>query len=368
MSRRRRSRRSGSGNSQKPKPNVIEIKPSGKNYDIVVPLRLSRENEWLKWGAILGSIFDALSDPRPIISHKKLYDSITKLPDDLNLGGRKLKRELMELVKAYEELKKRNDPFVKQIFEKATFQLKFVDIKESWGNVSYTIFMQYESDEVHPLQFFFYITMANPKASFFASLIFLRTYDFSKYSKEYTYQFKYAFNKRIIITKGAKNEQEARNLALKMLFKPAYVVDMQPKISVQRTKKGWEVKVDEVIYTVKMRYIDGTISDNVLSQVGELLPALPPHQVVKINNINGTELLKESIEPADVQLISPSRADKQENKPTQENKPITEQSSPDKPSIQPVGSGTPLSNNPTPWFALAGVGLVGWLLMNKKRR
>ena len=333
----------------------IEIKPSGKKYDIVVPLRLSRENEWLKWGAIIGSIFDALSTTlvpgAQVIAYKKLYDSITKLPDDLNLGGRKLKQSLLEFVKAIENLQKSNDPFAKQIFEKATLQLKFVDIKESWGNVSYTIFIQYESDELHPLQFFYYIVVANPKASFFASLIFLRTYDFSKYDKEYTYQFKYIFNKRIEI-KGAKNEQEARDLALKILFKPAYMLVMQPKISVQKTKKGWEVKVDEVIYAVKMRYIDGTINDEVMSKVGELLPALPPHQTVKINNINGTELFKQSIEPSEVKFLSDSETS-------------GEQSS-DKPRIQPVGKGTQLGNNPVPWFMLAGAGLVGWLLLNKK--
>jgi hypothetical protein len=345
------------------KPSTIEIKPSGKKYDIVVPLRLSRENEWLKWGAIIGSIFDALSSgvmvPNPIKSInsiKKVYDSITKLPDDLNLGGRKLKQAMLDFIKAIENIQKSNNPFAKQIFEKVTLQLKFVDIKESWGNVSYTIFVQYESDEFHPLQFFYYIVVANSKASFFASLIFLRTYDFSKYDKEYTYQFKYVFNKRIEITKGVKNEEEARDLALKMLFKPAYMVDMQPKISVQKTKKGWEVKVDEVIYTVKMRYIDGTINDEVMSQVGELLPALPPHQTVKINNINGTEFLKQSIEPLEVKFLSDSETSGEQSS----DKPS------DKPRIQPVGKGTQLGNNPAPWFMLAGAGLVSWLLLNKK--
>jgi len=350
------SRRKKKSQTQKPKSSVIEIKPSGKNYDIVVPLRLSRENEWLKWGAIIGSIFDALYPPKLGISHKKLYDSITKLPDNLNLGGRKLKRELEEFVKAIENLQKSNDPFAKKIFEKATLQVKWVDIKESWGNVSYTIFMQYESNECHPLQFMYYIVLANPKASFFPSLIFLRTYDFSKYDREYTYIFKYVYNKRLNITKGPKNEQEARNLALKMLFRPAYMVEMQPKISVQKTKNGWDVKVDEVIYTVKMRYIEGTIAEQVLSKVGELLPALPPHQVVKINNINGVELIKSNIEPSNIELILPSE------------KTTSKTPSEDKPSIQPVGSGTPLSNNPAPWFMLAGAGLVGWLLMNKKGR
>jgi len=206
-------------------------------------LRLSRENEWLKWGAIIGSVFDSISTmfipgPQTIIGYKKLYDSITKLPDDLNLGGKKLKRELMEFVKAVENLQKSNDPFVKQIFNKVTLQVKWVDIKESWGNVSYTLWLQYESDELHPLQFFYYIVLANPKASFFPSLIFLRTYDFSKYNKEYTYEFRYVFNKRINIQKGAKNEQEARNLAISFLYKPAYMVSMQPKISVQKSQEG----------------------------------------------------------------------------------------------------------------------------------
>jgi len=344
--------------SQKPKrtkqkQSKIEIKPSGKKYDIVVPLRLSRENEWLKWGVILGSIFDALSDPRKIISYKKLYESITKLPDDLNLGGRKIKRELLEFVKAIENIQKSNDPFTKRIFEKAAIQLKFVDIKESWGNVSYTIFIQYESDELHPLQFFYYIMLVNPKASFLASLIFLRTYDFSSYDREYTYQFRYVFNKHLTIPKGPKNENEARDFALKLIFKPAYMVDMKPTISVRKVRKGWEVKIDDVIYVVKMRYVSGTISesDEVLSKVGELLPALPPHKTVKINNINGTELLKQSIEPSDVKFISPSETSEQS-----------------KPKIQPVGSGTHLSNNPVPWFMFVGAGLVGWFLLNKKRR
>jgi hypothetical protein len=341
--------------TKKPKKSTIEIKPSGKKYDIVVPLRVSRENEWLKWGAIIGSIFNALLPPQPGISHKKLYDSIKKLPDNLNLGGRKLKRELAEFVKAVENLQKSNDPFVRRIFEKATLHVRWVDIKEGWGNVSYTIFMQYESNELHPLQFLYYIVLANPKASFFPSLIFLRTYDFSKYDREYTYMFKYVYNKRLNITK-AKNEQEARNLALKMLFRPAYMVDMQPKISVQKTKKGWDVKVDEVIYNVKMRYIEGTIAEQVLSKVGELLPALPPYQTVKINNINGVELIKSNIEPSNIELISPSE------------KTTSKTPSEDKPSIQPVGSGTPLSNNPAPWFMLAGAGLVGWLLLNTKGR
>jgi hypothetical protein len=355
MSRRRKKQK-----TQKPKKSTIEIKPSGKKYDIVVPLRLSRENEWLKWGAIVGSIFDGISTmliPGAQVSgYRKLHDSIKKLPENLNLGGRKLKRELAEFVKAIENLQKSNDPFTKKIFEKATLQLKWVDIKESWGYVSYTLFMQYESNELHPLQFFYYIVLANPKASFFPSLIFLRTYDFSKYNREYTYKFKYVFNKRITITKGAKNEQEARNLALKMVFRPAYVVDMQPKILVQKAKKGWEVKVDEVIYTVKMRYIEGTIDEQVLSKVGELLPALPPHRTVKINNINGVELLKSNIEPSNIELISPSE------------KTTSKTPSEDKPSIQPVGSGTPLGNNPIPWVVLAGMGLAGWLVLNTKRR
>lgn len=355
MSRKKKSQKTQK--SQKPKASVIEIKPSGKKYDIVVPLRLSRENEWLKWGAIIGSIFDGITSffipGMQVIGYKKIYDSITKLPDNLNLGGRKLKRELAEFVKAIENLQKSNDPFAKRIFEKATLQLKWVDIKESWGNVSYTIFIQYESNEIHPLQFFYYIILANPRAAFFASLIFLRTYDFSKYNKEHSYQFRYVFNKRINITRGAKNEQEARNLALKMLFKPAYMVDMQPKISIQKARKGWDVKIDEVIYTVNMRYVEGTIDERVLSKVGELLPALPPYQTVKINNINGAELLKQSIEPSRVDFISP----------------LSEQASKDQVKNLPVGTGTPLvGNNPIPWFALAGMGLVGWLVLNSKRR
>jgi len=340
----------------------IEIKPSGKKYDIVVPLRISRENEWLKWGAIIGSIFDAISTRamapgNPIIAvttYKQIYDSITKLPDNINLGGRKLKRELAEFVKAIENLQKSNDPFAKKIFEKAKFHLKWIDIKERWGNVSYTMFMQYESDELHPLQFLYYLVLANAKASFFPSLIFLRTYDFSKYTKEYTYQFRYVFNKRFNIPK-AKNEQEARNIALKRLFKPAYMVDMQPKIFVQKARKGWDVKIDEVIYTVKMRYIEGTIAEEVLSRVGELIPALPPYQVVKINNINGVELLKESIEPTNVELIAPKVE-------------ALKQASENRPSIQPVGSGVPLATSPNPWLMLAGVGIAGLLLLKTKRR
>jgi len=102
-----------------------------------------------------------------------------------------------------------------------------------------------------------------------------------------------------------------------------------------------------------MRYIEGTIAEEVLSKVGELLPALPPHRVVKINNINGAELLKQSIEPSDVKLISPSGEEQQK----------------DKPKIQPVGPGTHLAGNPTPWL-LAGVGIAGFLLLNTnaKRR
>jgi hypothetical protein len=345
----------------------IEIKPSGKKYDIVVPLRLSRENEWLKWGALLGSIFDSitsLANPVNVVQKfkgvKELYDNIKKLPDDLNLGGRKLKRELEELVKAFENLQKSNDPFAKKIFEKAILHLKWVDIKEKLGYVSYTIFMQYESDEFHPLQFLFYITLANPKASFFPSLIFLRTYDFSKYTKEYTYRFRYRFNKRVNIPK-AKNEQEARNIALKMLFKPAYMVDMQPKISVQKARKGWDVQIDEVLYTVKMRYIEGTIAEEVLSKVGELLPALPPYQVVKINNINGVELLKASIEPTDIELLAPKTE-------AQKKASETPEVSKDQISIKPVGSGIPLTTNPNPWPMLAGVGIVGWFLLNKEKK
>jgi len=349
-------RRKNKSQTQKPKSSVIEIKPSGKKYDIVVPLRLSRENEWAKWGAIIGSIFDGITTMlipgAQIIGFRKIYYSIKKLPDDLNLGGRKLKRELEEFVKAIENLQKSNDPFAKKLFEKATLHLKWVDIKEKLGNVSYTIFIQYESNEIHPLQFFYYVVLANPKASFFASLIFLRTYDFSKYNKEYTYQFKYVFNKRINIPKLSNNEQMARNLALTKLFKPAYTVDIQPKISVQKSIKGWEVKVDDVVYTIKMRYIEGTIDEQVLSKVGELIPALPPHQTVKINNINGVELLKQSVEPSNIEFISLTGGVKELSK--------------DKPSIQPVGSGTHLSN-PAPFFMLAGAGLFGWLLLTKRR-
>jgi hypothetical protein len=350
-------RRKKKSQTQNPKSSVIEIKPSGKKYDIVVPLRLSRENEWAKWGAIIGSIFDGITTMlipgAQVIGYRKIYHSIKKLPDDLNLGGRKLKRELEEFVKAIENLQKSNDPFTKKLFEKATLHLKWVYIKEKLGNVSYTIFIQYESNEIHPLQFFYYVVLANPKASFFPSLIFLRTYDFSKYNREYTYIFKYVYNKHLNITKGPKNEQEARNLALKMLFRPAYMAEMQPKISVQKAKKGWDVKVDEVIYTVKMRYIEGTIDEQVLSKVGELIPALPPHQIVKINNINGVELLKQSLEPSNIEFISPTGEVKQVSK--------------DKISIQPVGSGTLVGNTLNPWFILAGVGIAGWLLLNERR-
>jgi hypothetical protein len=393
----------------------IEIKPSGSLYDIAVPLRLSRENEWLKKVAYVGSIFkeweklnakllfttittgpNLKAKKEGIVkSLKDFKDKVKQLPDELNLGGRKLKKIFYDFITALEKMHQSNDPVIQQTLQQVRFKVEFREIKERWGNVSYVLFLNYQSDNLHPLQFFYYVSVSYPEGIFFPSLVLLRIYDFSKYNREFRYTIKHEFNKTVEIS-GPKNEREVERVISEMLPRPAYTVSFKPEIQIQDRRKQilrtkWIVNVRGARYDVRMPYVSGTISETVLPQLEDLLILLPPYKIVNVGNIKCAQLVenvldlkptkrkeqRKGISQASQTQQSPSQSQQpkkqtnefqqilsqsqQTNKPTQDNTMSTQ-------NIKQIGKGTALHIPiPTQWLII-GFGIIGFLIFWMKKK
>jgi len=395
----------------------IEIKPSGSLYDIVVPVRLSRENEWLKKLALVGAVFEeweklntkifltyittsGISKKKieePLKALRQFKEKVKQLPDELNLGGRKLKKMFYDFITALEKMHQSNDPIIQQTLQQVRFKVEFKEIKERWGNVSYVIFLHYESNSLHPLQFFYYVSLSYPEGIFFPSLVLMRVYDFSRYNREFRYTIRHEFNKTVEIS-GPKNERELEKVIYEKLPKPPYTVSLKPEIQIQERKRQilgrtkWIVNIKSVSYDVKMSYVAGTISENVLPQLDDLLVLLPPYKIVNVVNIKSAQFVE------DVLTLEPNKKDKRKSKrpskPSQPKQPpsqsqqLKEQSNkpqqlpsqsqqPDKPkqddtvSIQNIGQpekgkGTAL-NIPMQWI-VASLGIIGFVIFWMKKR
>jgi hypothetical protein len=395
----------------------IEIKPSGSLYDIVVPVRLSRENEWLKKLALVGAVFEeweklntkifltyittsGISKKKieePLKALRQFKEKVKQLPDELNLGGRKLKKMFYDFITALEKMHQSNDPIIQQTLQQVRFKVEFKEIKERWGNVSYVIFLHYESNSLHPLQFFYYVSLSYPEGIFFPSLVLMRVYDFSRYNREFRYTIRHEFNKTVEIS-GPKNERELEKVIYEKLPKPPYTVSLKPEIQIQERKRQilgrtkWIVNIKSVSYDVKMPYVAGTISENVLPQLDDLLVLLPPYKIVNVVNIKSAQFVE------DVLTLEPNKKDKRKSKrpskPSQPKQPpsqsqqLKEQSNkpqqlpsqsqqPDKPkqddtvSIQNIGQpekgkGTAL-NIPMQWI-VASLGIIGFVIFWMKKR
>jgi len=314
----------------------IEIKPTGSLYDIVVPLRLSRENEWLKKFALVGQVFNEWEklNAKLLISNytkgtnfrkqiedtkkalKEFKEKVRQLPDELNLGGRKLKKIFYDYLTALEKMHQSDDPIIQQTLQQVRFKVEFKEIKERWGNVSYVLFLNYQSDKLHPLQFFYYISVSYPEGIFFPSLVLLRTYDFSRYNREFRYTIRHEFNKTVEIS-GPKNEREVEKVIYEMLPRPAYTVSFKPEIQIRERRKNilgktkWIVNIKNASYDVRMPYISGTISENILPQLEDLLILLPPYKIVNVGNIKCAQLVENVLD------LEPKKKDKQKGKQKQ---------------------------------------------------
>jgi hypothetical protein len=394
----------------------IEIKPTGSLYDIVVPLRLSRENEWLKKLALVGAVFDewqklnakilianytkGLNFKKQIEDTKKALrefkERVRRLPDELNLGGRKLNKIFYDYLTALEKMYESEDPVIQQTLQHVKFKVEYKEIKESWGNVSYVLFLHYESDKLHPLQFFYYVSVSYPEGVFFPSLVLLRTYDFSKYNREFKYNIKHNFNKTVEITKG-KNEGEVRKMIYEMLPKPAYTVSFTPQMNIKevrerrwlRNTKKWIVNIESISYELRMPYVAGTISEEVLPQLEELLVLLPPYKIVNIGNIKGVQFADNVLELEPKKQSKNKSKNKRKNKPSKSSNPPKEhpnkpkepekqnikqdkpeeqknKSEQDRPSIAQSGKGVS-QIIPIHWIII-GLGIVGFLVFWMKNR
>jgi hypothetical protein len=396
----------------------IEITSTGSLYDIVVPLRLSKENEWLKKFAIVGTVFDEWQklQVKLLVKHittgqnfkakkeeivktlREFREKVKRLPDELNLGGRKLKKIFNDYLIALEKMHQSDDPVLQQTLEQVKFKVEFKEIRENWGNVSYTMFLHYESNTLHPLQFFYYVSGSYPEGIFFPSLVLLRTYDFSKYNREFRYSIKHNFNTTFEVSK-AKNEKEVEKMILEILPKPAYTIGVRPKMKIKkvrerrwlRNKEKWIVNIESVEYDVRMPYVSGTISEEVLPQLEDLLILLPPHKTVNIRNIRGTEFVetpfdlgaqkqtknkqkKKFPKPLNPQKPReqtniPEKPEDKPNKPSnpdnQSNKPDNPKDKPESTSIQPV---QPTARTiPMQWIII-GLGIVAFVVFWLKNR
>jgi hypothetical protein len=407
----------------------IEIKPTGSLYDIVVPLRLSRENEWLKKVALVGSVIDEwqklgiklwlASNTTGLNLKRKKEDTLNairqfkekvrNLPDELNLGGRKLKKIFYDFIVALEEMHQSDDPVLQQTLEQVKFKIDFKEIRESWGNVSYVLFLHYESNKLHPLQFFYYIAASYPEGIFFPSLVLMRIYDFSRYDREFKFNIKHDFNKTVEIS-GPKNEREVEKMIYEMLPKPAYTTSFKPEIEIKKgrnrpwEKTKWIVNIKSVSYEVRMPYISGTISEEVLPELDDLLILLQPYKIVKIGNITGAQFVENilTLEPKPKQKKkspkqkkpSPQKPENKSSQPPQEaknkssqplksqetiqssnpkqeeqaNKPKYTENKPEQDNTQSVKTyGKASTNIPIQWILL-GLGIVAILVWWMKNR
>jgi len=399
----------------------IEIKPTGSVYDIVVPLRLSRENEWLKRVALVGAVFNEweklgvrifLAKHTNLNLRKKTEDilkalrqfkeRVKQLPDELNLGGRKLKKIFYEFITALEKMHQSDDPIIQQTLQQVRFKVEFREIRERWGNVSYVIFLHYESTNLHPLQFLYYVSVSHPEGIFFPSLVLLRVYDFSRYNREFRYTIRHEFNKIVEIS-GPKNEREVEKLIYERLPRPAYTVSFKPEIQILERRRQvlrktkWIVNIRNTSYNVRMPYVSGTISENVLPQLDDLLILLPPYRIVNVGNIRCAQLVENvlDLEPkkkgkgksrrppqtkqpevpsqAPSQIQQPSPQTKQPEKQTQSQQPEPDKPKPDNTaSTQNIGQpekGTALKIPiPTQWImAGLGLGVIGFLVFRMKK-
>ena len=152
------------------------------------------------------------------------------------------------------------------------------------------------------------------------------------------------------------------------------------------------MNIKSVSYDVKMPYVAGTISENVLPQLDDLLVLLPPYKIVNVVNIKSAQFVE------DVLTLEPKKKDKRKSKrpskPSQPKQPpsqsqqLKEQSNkpqqlpsqsqqPDKPkqddtvSIQNIGQpekgkGTAL-NIPMQWI-VASLGIIGFVIFWMKKR
>ncbi|MFZ8804385.1 MAG: hypothetical protein ACO2PO_15570 [Candidatus Calescibacterium sp.] len=392
----------------------IEIKPTGSLYDIVVPLRLSRENEWLKRVALVGAVFNEWEklgikiflatkttglnlrkkSENTIKALKQFKEKVKQLPDELNLGGRKLKKVFSDFITALGKMYQSDDPVIQQTLQQVKFKVEFREIKERWGTASYVLFLHYESNSLHPLQFFYYVSLSHPESIFFPSLVLLRVYDFSRYNQDFKYTIRHEFNETVEIV-GPKNEREVEKVIYEMLPKPAYTVNLKPEIQILERRKRvldktkWIVNIKSVSYDVKMPYISGTISENVLPQLDDLLILMPPYKIVNVRNIKCAQFVGNvlDLEPKKrrkqkSRTFQPSQSQQppsQSKQPSQQSKEQTDKpqqlpsqsQQPDKPelSIQNVRQtekGTKL-NIPTQWI-IVGLGVIVFLVFWMKKR
>ncbi len=337
----------------------IEIKPTGSSYDIVVPLRLSRENEWLKRVALVGSVFNEWEklNAKIFLAHitsgtnfrrkkedtlkalRQFREKVRQLPDELNLGGRKLKKIFNDFIVALEKMHQSDDPIIQQTLQQAKLKVELRQIRERWGNVSYVLFLHYESNNLHPLQFFYYISVSHPEGIFFPSLVLLRVYDFSKYNREFRYTIKHEFNKTVEIS-GPKNEREVKRMIYEMLPRPAYTVSFKPEIRIQERKKQilektkWIVNIKSTSYDVRMPYISGTISENVLPQLEDLLILLPPYKIVNVGNIKCAQLV-ENVLDLEPKKRGKQRSQSSQPQPSQSQQPSSQAKQPSSQTQQP---------------------------------
>jgi biotin carboxyl carrier protein len=404
----------------------IEIKPTGSLYDIAVPLRLSRENEWLKRVALVGSVFSEWEKlnarlfiakattgtnfrkkkEETLKAFRQFREKVKQLPDELNLAGRKLKKIFGDYLIALERMHQSDEPIIQQTLQQVKFKVEFREIRERWGNVSYMVFLHYESNNLHPLQFFYYISVSYPEGIFFPSLVLLRTYDFSKYNREFRYNTRHSFNKTIEIS-GAKNEKEVEKIIFERLPRPAYTVSFKPQMDIKRQggrrifgRTKWIVNIKDVSYDVRMPYVSGTISENVLPQLEDLLILLPPYKIVNVANIRcaqfvenvldlepqkrekqkrGTPQPSKSQQPPSKTQQPPSKSQQPQEQTNKPQQLPTQSQQPDKPeqdntvgiqNVRQPEKGTVLKMPiPTQWIVVGiGIGIMGFLLFWMKKR
>ena len=195
-------------------------------YDIQIPIHMTTQNIFVEWGGALLKLLDILTDPLKV---KAAFYYVRKIPEEVNLNGRALRRELEKIIALYE--RSQDDDTIREIIE--NIDLSFDLRRIQYGMTNYYVWdIKYKSDVVHPLVFHKAMLMTNQEASFFSTVILSRIHDRSRYDATRYYLFRYEFEpwttQMRIFSKRPLNEndikQKVEEAALSFLPHPAYAI------------------------------------------------------------------------------------------------------------------------------------------------
>ncbi len=205
---------------------------------------------------------------------EKAYERYKKIKEDLDVGGKRIKKEFEKLFVIWRRAQEDDDPIAREIIEKVDLEMG-VEKERTRYTYHYFWFLRYRS-ELHPLAFNYstYLIMKKDymEISLFPQLILTRHNDYSKYNAQFPVFLKFYYfdpenpggeegyrieREFLSHIKIEKKDDVIKNMIFRNFFLPAYIRHGKYIESIQwdRMEKNIDIiSISEEKYSYAWKY------------------------------------------------------------------------------------------------------------------